>query len=119
MNRLKELREQKKISQSELANLTNVKQNTISNWEQNKTEIDQNNLLLLADYFGVTLDYLLCRDMFVGKLNTLSQEHKQLIDYYEQCDEIDKVRILAYAEAVAENNKEVYKNVSLEKKKNA
>src|SRR5690554_642940 len=70
-------------------------------------------LKLIATAYKVDYDYLmnLCGYTYATKNANLPQDHKQLIDYYEQCDEIDKVRILAYAEAVAENNKEVYKNV--------
>ena len=62
MIRLKQLRKEQKVTQIELAQMLNVKQTTISNWENEITEIDQQSLFKLADYFNVSVDYLLGRD---------------------------------------------------------
>ena len=110
---LKTLRKQCKITQQKMAEYLSLTQQAYATYENGTAQPSIDSLKKLADYFGVSVDYLLGRET---QTNTLSQEHKQLIDYYEQCDEIDKVRILAYAEAVAENNKEVYKNVDKQQK---
>lgn len=60
--RLKELRENKKISQLKLAMDLNMNQNTISRYENMEREADYETLIKIADYFHVTLDYLLGRD---------------------------------------------------------
>ncbi|WP_438848354.1 LexA family protein [Anaerocaecibacter muris] len=60
--KLKELRKHKKLSQIDLAKYMNVQQSTISNWESEKTEIDNESLDKLAKYFGVSVDYILGRD---------------------------------------------------------
>ncbi len=62
MNKIKELRKAKNITQIEFSRLLNVRQSTISHWENEKTEIDKATLLKLADFFGVTVDFLLGRD---------------------------------------------------------
>lgn len=59
--RLKELRKKKKISQLKLAIDLNMNQNTISRYENMEREADYETLVKFADYFGVTLDYLLGR----------------------------------------------------------
>ena len=59
MNRIKELRIKKGMKQSELAELVNVRQTTISNWEKEITEIDKQSLITLKDFFNVTTDYLM------------------------------------------------------------
>lgn len=59
--RLKELRKQKKISQVKLAMDLNMSQNTISRYENLERQADYATLIRFADYFGVTLDYLLGR----------------------------------------------------------
>lgn len=62
MKRLKRLRELKGISQKELANeLGNINQQTISNYEVGVREPDIQTLIKLADYFGVSIDYLVGR----------------------------------------------------------
>lgn len=61
MNRIKELRKKHGIRQTELAKIIGVAQSTMSGWENETNEIDNNSLFKLADYFGVSVDYLLCR----------------------------------------------------------
>ncbi len=59
--RLKYLRKQRKISQLKLALDLNLNQNSISRYETGEREADYNTLIKLADYFGVSVDYLLGR----------------------------------------------------------
>ncbi len=59
--RLKELREQKKISQLKLALDLDMNQNSISRYENGKREADYATLIRFADYFDVSIDYLLER----------------------------------------------------------
>ena len=61
--RLKELRKKKKISQLKLALDLNMNQNTVSRYETMEREADYETLIKLADYFDVTLDYLLGREV--------------------------------------------------------
>ncbi len=58
-NKIKKYRENKKLSQEELADKTYVSRQTISNWENNKSYPDINSLKLLANIFDVTLDELI------------------------------------------------------------
>ena len=59
--RLKELRRAKGISQLKLALDLNTNQNTISRYETGEREPGINELILIADYFHVSVDYLLER----------------------------------------------------------
>lgn len=59
MNIIKRLRKEKKLTQSELAKLLNVHQTAVSQWEQERTTPDIETTKKLADFFGVTIDYLL------------------------------------------------------------
>lgn len=59
--RLKELRKKKNISQLKLALDLNMNQNSISRYENGEREADYCTLIKLADYFNVSLDYLLER----------------------------------------------------------
>ena len=59
--RLKKIRIQKGISQIKLAMDLNVNQNSISRYESGLREPDYNTLIKLADYFNVSIDYLLYR----------------------------------------------------------
>lgn len=62
MNRLKELRKEKKLTQKELADVLKTNEKTISRWENNESTIKSNKAQALADYFGVSVGYLLGYD---------------------------------------------------------
>ena len=59
--RLKSLRKQKGISQLKLAMDLTMNQNSISRYENNEREADYATLIKFADYFNVSIDYLLER----------------------------------------------------------
>ena len=59
--RLKSLRKEKGISQLKLALDLNMSQNSISRYETGEREADYRTLILIADYFDVSIDYLLGR----------------------------------------------------------
>ncbi len=59
--RLKELRKQKGISQLKLAMDLSMNQNSISRYENGIREADYSTLIKIADYFDVSIDYLLGR----------------------------------------------------------
>lgn len=59
MNRLKELRKQKKQTQKELALELKIPLRTLQSWENKESQIKQDKAQTLADYFGVNIAYLL------------------------------------------------------------
>lgn len=59
--RLKELRKKRGISQLKLAMDLNISQNTVSRYETGSREPSLQELIRIADYFNVSLDYLLER----------------------------------------------------------
>lgn len=62
MENLKALREAKKITQSQLGEYLGAKKSAISLWESGKRQPDQETLVRIANFFNVTVDYLLGRD---------------------------------------------------------
>ena len=61
---LTELRKEKEIGQKELAVYLNVSVGTVSNYENDVHSPDLSTLCRLADFFGVTTDYLLGRTSY-------------------------------------------------------
>lgn len=59
MNRIRELREDRDLRQIDVANATGIDQKTLSNYETGKTNPDSWAIIKLAEFFGVTSDYLL------------------------------------------------------------
>ena len=60
-SRLVKLRKERKLTQAELAKALNVTQSAIGNWELGKREPDYTTLAQIADFYHVTIDYLLGR----------------------------------------------------------
>ncbi len=60
-NRLRNLREDRDLKQKELARLLQVHQTTYSDYELGRLNIPVSALHTLADYYGVSIDYLLGR----------------------------------------------------------
>lgn len=58
VNRVKEFRKKKKLSQKELANIMNVKQNTISQWENDMRKPNVQQAIKLADILETTVEDL-------------------------------------------------------------
>lgn len=84
------LRERHSLSQASLARELNIATSTLGMWETDKRKPGPDALVSLADFFGVTTDYLLGRDPKDG-LNVaahmdddLTPDQKQeILDYIE------------------------------------
>lgn len=59
--RIRNLREDKDLTQTDLANYLNVTQRTYSRYENNERSIPVETLSKLADYHNTSLDYLIGR----------------------------------------------------------
>lgn len=80
-DRLKELRTEKRMTQEELAKLFNTGKASISNYEKNARLPDANTISRYADYFNVSIDYIMGKtDNKTTKLVTKSELPKELID---------------------------------------
>ena len=60
-HRLRDLREDRDLGQKQLADLLNVHQTTYSDYELGRINIPVTSLHTLADFYNVSIDYLLCR----------------------------------------------------------
>ena len=60
-NRLKELRKSKGITQIALQMQTGIEQALISKFESGERTPPTETLIILADFYNVSIDYILCR----------------------------------------------------------
>ena len=75
MHRIKELREERDLRQSDVAAATGIDQRTLSNYETGKSNPDSYAIIKLADFFGVTCDYLLgVNDVNINNKSALKKE---------------------------------------------
>ncbi len=69
--RLWELRKDKGLNLEELAQLTHISKSALASYESNDyKEINHGSLITLADFYGVSIDYLLCRTENREQVNT-------------------------------------------------
>ncbi len=80
MIRLYELRAEKNLSQREMAKAMQVSQATYNNWENSKTQPSIEQLVSLADFFDVSVDYLIGRTTDEG-FSSLPIENEILSSY--------------------------------------
>lgn len=83
-NRLRELRENRQLHQTDVANATGINQKTLSNYENGVTDPNSYALIKLADFFNVSIDYLVGRtdtpfrdnshNIIIKKINAISKE---------------------------------------------
>ena len=83
MNRLKELRQEKKLSQKELAENIGVHYRTLQNWENGESQIKPEKAQQLADFFGVSDGYLLGYE----EAKTLENILKDAEEYLEMTED--------------------------------
>lgn len=81
MNRLKELREERGMNMKEAAAALGYKYMTYVNYEKEERQMYPEQLIKIADFYGVSIDYLLGRDDHTVVLRS------QLDEKYEALDE--------------------------------
>lgn len=57
--RLKDIREDRDLTQQQIANFLHIKQNTYSQYENGKRQLPVDTLIALARFFGTSTDYIL------------------------------------------------------------
>jgi transcriptional regulator with XRE-family HTH domain len=95
--RLKQLREEKELSQQELAKLFSLSQSTIAYYELDKKQPSQKTLQRLAEFFGCTVDYILGRT----DIRNPDQPDEDIIAFLRAAEgltEDEKREVLAYIE---------------------
>ena len=114
MNRIGELRAEAGLKQSELAELLNYKQNTVSSWERGNSEPDFESLRKMAKIFGVSVDYILGGEERVPV--ALESDEQYLVDCTGLTDE-NRRAVLAFSLFLLERqNAEAGEAVAQEKR---
>ena len=118
MNRIKEIRISKGIRQIELAQTLGISQSTLSTWENGRYEPDIAAINKLADYFGVSSDYLLGRDiefaMFGGENIPIDDELMQDVASFAAHIKAQKNKASSKDEAEVEELMKLYAKLTPE-----
>lgn len=82
---LKYIRQQKGISQQELADKLKIDRSTISRWENDEMDVTVGNALQIADFFNIPMEELTGKDLTVNdnnsfdELDVLFDKHKNIL----------------------------------------
>lgn len=87
---LKAIRHARGISQQTLANAMGITQQSINKYENHKIEPDIDTLIALADYFDVTVDYLIGR---TDENNQPLRDSNSLLSKYSRLNKSEKICI--------------------------
>ncbi len=105
MNRFKELRIKRNITQVDLAKQIDVKQETISAYESSKALPSADALIKIADYLNTSTDYLLGRindDSPLSGFNIKEMNPKtyKMLNNFIMLKDKEKDDVLWYSEAI-------------------
>ena len=91
MKRLKELRKQRNLTQKDLAKILGVYPQSVGYYENNINKPDPDMLIKIADYFQVSVDYLLGREDDLGNISIsgspaleLTADERELVDTFRR-----------------------------------
>lgn len=101
-SKFRELKEEKGLKQTEIAQKLNTTQQTIGRWLKGYCEPDIENLIELAQLFNCSVDYLIGRESEDGIIvvsgNELSKDEEHLIEILRQLNPVDKDMVYRVAE---------------------
>lgn len=103
MNKIKELRLSKKLSQQQLAKILFVNQTAVSQWERGATTPNLQLLTKIADYFNVSIDYLIGNDTNKKSPSIkeeLTADEQKLLKSFRELNEEGQYILLSQAEAL-------------------
>lgn len=98
MENLRTLRRQARLTMKQLGANLGMAESTVSLYENGKRSPDVQTLIRFADYFNVSLDYLLGRNEdHVAAANEMSDEEKELLRIFRSLNKKGKDSIMDYA----------------------
>ncbi len=108
MNTIKKLRQEKGLTQTQLADLMNIDQTTVSKWELGKATPDTPILIRLAAYFDVSTDYLLglSQLFYPDKIKSEVPEEQELLNLFRKLPTDLRHRGLHYMKKLIELSQE-------------
>ena len=92
---LKELRKMNFKTQDDLAKVLNVSHGTYNNYEQEKFEPNIDTLVKLANYYNVSLDYLVGRN-YNNEIGYLNENQKNCVTIITQLNEMNLMKATSY-----------------------
>lgn len=118
--RLKNLRKDRRLTQKQLGELLFVDDTSISKYENEKAMPENELLQRIADFFSVSVDYLLCRDEnpnTISSPETLSKKEKLDIEKeaLQMIENIDKAKVVEFCGNPADDEDKEFLRLAYER----
>lgn len=100
MNRLKQLRNERALTQADVAKYLNITRQGYANYENEVTNPTPTILVKLADFFECSVDYLIGRESDIGTImirHDLKEAETELLQIYRKQTEQKKQFLLTFA----------------------
>ncbi len=105
MNRIKELREAKKMTQVRLSIELDVSQETISAYEKEKYFPSYQTLMKLSEIFNTSVDYIMGLSDKRTIQKSAGERQDQLLVLFSELNEVNKEKALAYLQGMLDGEK--------------
>lgn len=99
--RLKMLRKEHELTQTDLAKKLSIARSTLTNWEIGRVLPDLPSVARLADFFDVTVDFLLCRTNMRKPAHLVAN----IVDFLDGLTEQEKKSAIDFIEYLRERKK--------------
>ncbi len=107
---IRELRNEKGLTQEELSKKIGVRCGTYCKWEQNRANASYEDLIKLANFYQVSVDYLIGHTDDLGNVtiittqeNSLNKNERTLLSQFKKLSNSEKDLILKQISAWTEN----------------
>lgn len=86
-DRLKSLRKDKKLTQTDMAKLLNVTQNAIFRYESGQNEPSLSTILFYSEYFNVSIDYIFGKERKItsSQINKRASDKEDMKEFINYC----------------------------------
>ena len=104
MNRIKELREEKNMTQIRLSIELNVSQETISAYEIGKHNPSVKNLMRMSELFDASMDYIMGTDSTRNAMpeKSLTDDEIRIIQLHRKLSKMKQEKVHSYMQGLAE-----------------
>lgn len=124
IKKIENLMKENSLTANKLAIACKLQNNTFTYWKNGKTKPTIDALIKIADYFDVSLDYLVGRETPTAKKeinNPNKAINSTLLNRIESLDELQQAKVMAYIDGLQDTNSSIknafYNGVNKEKNK--
>ena len=105
LEKIENLMQENNLTANKLAIACKLQNNTFTYWKNGKTKPTIDALIRIADYFNVSIDYLVGREIENPNIQNVTtsdtdDDIKQFMKYWNQMDEFQKASIMGYAQGL-------------------